>query len=444
MEFKLDFDELESLEKLLREVAESVEEFETAFSNIIQEIGEQASAESIAEIISISDEIVPSINELSKGYEEQADIAKDYTEGLRDINADKTGVYELDTSEAKGYIKDVTNQLEDTEHLDTDTPGLVFFTSSYDNKVKEYNNVEATINLEEDYDDEETKSLIRSKRVEINSYISNYNYNQTQLENAQDILKSLNTTMADYIDDLADYKEILDDLKDFENTFNPGFWDKHGKKVKLVGNIVVAGLLVLTPIPGDGAAWVAYKGGRVVKNSKKLTYVAEGFETMAAWGGKFIGIVPLPKKVTSFASKFASNFKFSYSRRHTTGIWNMKLSNLGRNTYAYGVNAGKEKELIKVGSKSKIFGAIGNWGLLSSSEKAISQVFNNDYSGSAHTVTKQGLGTVNGTIYDQISKLGSKEVVTEEDINEILDETGYDMKEIEEITGVDVSAFINS
>lgn len=78
----------------------------------------------------------------------------------------------------------------------------------------------------------------------------------------------------------------------------------------------------------------------------------------------------------------------------------MKLSNIGKKTYAYGVNAGKEKELIKVGSKSKVIGFFGNWGLLSSSENAISQVFNNNYLDSAHTVTKQGLGTVNGTIYD--------------------------------------------
>lgn len=38
MEFKLDFADLETLEKLLREVSEDVEEFETAFSNIIYEI----------------------------------------------------------------------------------------------------------------------------------------------------------------------------------------------------------------------------------------------------------------------------------------------------------------------------------------------------------------------------------------------------------------------
>lgn len=159
MEFKLDFDDLEQLEKLLREVADSVDEFATSFQSIISEVGDEANGEAIDEIISISEEIGPSIESLRDTYEQQADIAKDYIAGIRDVNEDKNGIYELDTSEAKGYINDATNELENLEYLDTDTPSLVFFTSKYENNIKEYNNVEATINLEDDYeDDEDTKA----------------------------------------------------------------------------------------------------------------------------------------------------------------------------------------------------------------------------------------------------------------------------------------------
>lgn len=246
MQFKLDFDDLETLEKLLREVSDSVQEFETAFSNIIEEISDEASAETMNKIKTMADEMVPEINKIAEGYNTQADIAKKYIDGIRDINEDKTGVYELDTGEVSGYIKNTTKQLNKTENLNKETNALSDFTSSYDSKVSEYNNVEASIDLEEDYkDDEDTKALIRAKRVEIENHITNYNSNQSQLESAQTTLSNLHSTMVDYIDDLSGYKDILEDIKDFEESFNPGFWDKHGGQVMTAISIV--GLVVAEP-----------------------------------------------------------------------------------------------------------------------------------------------------------------------------------------------------
>lgn len=234
MEFKLNFSDLEELQKLLNEVSESIYEFEEAFSNIIDEITENSDGEAIGKIDAISYETMNDIKLLAGGYLEQSNIATQYIDGIREINEDKTGVFELDTSEAKGYIQDVNNQLDKIESLSSETPSTTIFTSSYDSKVNEYNNVEATINLEKDYeDDEATKSLIRSKRVEINNYISNYNTNQVQLTDAQDLLTTLNTSMSTYIEELADYKEIIENLKDFEAEFNPGYWDKHPMQAKV-------------------------------------------------------------------------------------------------------------------------------------------------------------------------------------------------------------------
>lgn len=283
MEFKLDFDDLEQLEKLLREVADSVDEFATSFQSIISEVGDEANGEAINEIISISEEIGPSIESLRDTYEQQADIAKDYIAGIRDVNEDKNGIYELDTSEAKGYINDATNELENLEYLDTDTPSLVFFTSKYENNIKEYNNVEATINLEDDYeDDEDTKALIRAKRIEIDNSIFNYNNNQAQLTSAQDLLTTLNTTMSSYIEDLADYKDILEDLKDFEDTFNPGFWDKHGKTIINVADFAIhTGLSLAGMIPGIG--WVA-------DSVNAALYFVEGNKVAAL--GSALAVVP--------------------------------------------------------------------------------------------------------------------------------------------------------
>lgn len=271
MKFKLDFDDLEELQKLLGEVAESVEEFEDAFSNIIDEVMENSSGKALEKIIEISEELLPTLKDVAIGYQDQADIAKDYIEGIRDINEDKGGIYKLDTSEAKGCIKDITNHVEDIEYLDTDTPGLVYFTASYNNQVKSFYEIDGSLNLDEEYeDDEKTKALIRSKRLEINNYIANYNHNQTQLENAQDIMTELNKTMSSYIEDLADYKDVLEDLKDFEEAFNPGFWDKHGQTIKVIGTIAtvvvvgaflweagvvaIAGELLMS---GGSAVWAA-------------------------------------------------------------------------------------------------------------------------------------------------------------------------------------------
>lgn len=106
MKFKLDIDELEALEKLLREVSDSVDEFETAFTNIIDELADETSADVITQVIKISRETLPEVNKLAAGFEAQADIAKDYLEGVREINEETASGYELDTSETKGYIKD--------------------------------------------------------------------------------------------------------------------------------------------------------------------------------------------------------------------------------------------------------------------------------------------------------------------------------------------------
>lgn len=255
VEFILDFADLETLEKLLREVAEDVEEFETAFSNIIDEIGSEASAATIGEIIRISEDIVPEINKLAAGYEEQADIAKNYIEGIRDINEDTFGIYELDTDEANGYIKDITNELENIEGMSKEGASLDAFQTRYKNNIRKYYDVEASINLEVDYeDDEETKALIRSRRTSIDDSIANYKNNLVQLDEAKSILDKLNDTMLDYIDDLAEYKEILEDLIDFEETFNPGYWDKHPINAKIVNSVttgveVVANKLVLDELP---------------------------------------------------------------------------------------------------------------------------------------------------------------------------------------------------
>ncbi len=247
MKFKLDFDDLEELQKLLGEVAESVEEFEETFSNIIDEVMDNSSGKALEKITEISEDLLPTLKEVAVGYQDQADIAKDYIEGIRNINEDKSGVYELDTSEAKGYIKDVTNQLEKVEELNKESVSLNIFENSYENKIREYNSVESCINLETDYEnDEDTKALIRSKRIEINNYISNYNNNQMQLESAQDVLISLNSALIDYIDDLAGYKDLLEDLTDFEETFNPGFWDKHGQQIKTI--ITIVGLFAGSPL----------------------------------------------------------------------------------------------------------------------------------------------------------------------------------------------------
>lgn len=122
----------------------------------------------------------------------------------------------------------------------------------------------------------------------------------------------------------------------------------------------------------------------------------------------------------------------------------MKFYNLSRKTVAYGVNVGKEKQIISIGYNSEFFGGFKNLGILNASENAISQLLGTDYSESTHTVIKQGLGTVKGNMYDKLIKLSEKDKITEEEINKILDEYGYDMSELEAITGIDISIFITS
>lgn len=135
--------------------------------------------------------------------------------------------------------------------MNKDSASLSLFISNFDKKITKYNNVDASINLDTDYeDDEETKTLIRAKRSEINDYINNYNNNKTQLENAKTTLTELNTSLADYIEDLSAYKEILEDLEDFEDTFDPGYFDKNprvAKGLELDANLlsVAANKLVL-------------------------------------------------------------------------------------------------------------------------------------------------------------------------------------------------------
>ncbi len=89
--------------------------------------------------------------------------------------------------------------------------------------------------------------------------------------------------------------------------------------------------------------------------------------------------------------------------------------------------------------------AIGkNYLTLNTAEKAISQLFHGDIADSSRTVTVQAVNDKRVTLLDKLENQLNRGSMTEKEINQILEEYDSNVEEIKEITGIDMSQFIES
>ncbi|MFV0499625.1 MAG: hypothetical protein ACK5NF_06315, partial [Bacilli bacterium] len=193
-------------------------------------------------------------------------------------------------------------------------------------------------------------------------------------------------------------------------------------------------------------AWLALKGGRAVSTAKEMKGVSRVVKTTSKFGKAISGKAPWLEKV---GTKVKSGFSFSHKRRYNkSDLGQMKFSQLkGKNHLGKRHNTvmKKTKNIGFDSSKKSVVKSIfKNLGILGSSEKAISQFFHGDYKESARTVGVQVADDKRISLIDKIESKMSNKSISEDDLNDILEETGYDIDEIEEITGIHISPFIES
>lgn len=248
MKFKLNFEELESLGELIDETSGNMEDFEDSFSKLMEYVKSESSSTAMEKLESLSDEAIPQLKEIIKMLDDQKKIVYKYVDGHRDINEDTSTFYRLDSDAASKRFNKTINVAEEANGIDKLSRDMDHFIDKYEKKMRDYYDVDDYINLDEEYEDkEDVKYYIMRRRNEIDQQIANFKYNRDRaLDNVEVELRRFANSMENHSEIFHDFKKIVDDIVDFEETFNPGFWDKHGGQIKTI--LTIASMFAGTPL----------------------------------------------------------------------------------------------------------------------------------------------------------------------------------------------------
>ncbi len=184
----------DTVDEILEEICaleECVGDMKANLKTIKDTITSSSSGKTISKIEKLMEKKIDEFTEVEEDIGNFYEYISNYIEGLKEI--DEVSIlskdYYIDTKEVIDYIKDIIKILDNNEYNKLSRNFENSLEAFYTKRI-EYNNVECSINIEADYEnDEEAKQYIRKRQSKIDEQIREQFHNDGVLDEIKKLLK---------------------------------------------------------------------------------------------------------------------------------------------------------------------------------------------------------------------------------------------------------------
>ncbi len=184
----------DTVDEILEEICaleECVGDMKANLKTIKDTITSSSSGKTISKIEKLMEKKIDEFTEVEEDIGNFYEYISNYIEGLKEI--DEVSIlskdYYIDTKEVIDYIKDIIKILDNNEYNKLSRNFENSLEGFYTKRI-EYNNVECSINIEADYEnDEEAKQYIRKRQSKIDEQIREQFHNDGVLDEIKKLLK---------------------------------------------------------------------------------------------------------------------------------------------------------------------------------------------------------------------------------------------------------------
>ncbi len=184
----------DTVDEILEEICaleECVGDMKANLKIIKDTITSSSSGKTISKIEQLMEKKIDEFTEVEEDIGNFYEYISNYIEGLKEI--DEVSIlskdYYIDTKEVIDYIKDIIKILDNNEYNKLSRNFENSLEGFYTKRI-EYNNVECSINIEADYEnDEEAKQYIRKRQSKIDEQIREQFHNDGVLDEIKKLLK---------------------------------------------------------------------------------------------------------------------------------------------------------------------------------------------------------------------------------------------------------------
>lgn len=234
MKFKLNLENLNEVDEVVREISNNLQEFEAKFAAAILILEGAIEEENLQELTSQKLRVLSNLRYLNTRYNEIDSIINKYLQGLQQINPSivSSKEYDLDTSEIGDQISKIIKLFH--RHCDLmKSWKMNDEIEEYETKISRFSNVDGSIKINEEYlNNIEKREFISARRIEIGKQIEEYRRRYESYLRTREKLIALEHKFKNWSGELERLHVKLEELKSFENEFDFDFWSDYGDVIK--------------------------------------------------------------------------------------------------------------------------------------------------------------------------------------------------------------------